>query len=509
MKQVSKVWLGLALCGAFGCSDQEPERLPDVLSGRTRAVENGLLFLDESESQGYLLDITQKDPSVKLVDLPEGEKTARQRPGQAQDEVVLLTSGQAAVRGAGENEPEIEAHLVVVDKTGEKARYPLGSRFGSFVLSDDGRYAVAYAPAAGFAFGTSIAVVDLTVQPRPGENPRLLNVTSLDGQVPARFVFSPATEKRRFLVTLANDYVNLIDLEHLERGEVTIPLTLPDSGESLFPNDLVFAGDQIYIQSAGARDVLVVQLTETPLDVNSHGFEVSLRSLPAGAYLRGIAMVGSGDTQRLLALSDAGARVIDPLTGTGLDLQLTGVYDEALPFTASSPSDAKPGLRVLLYGTEARLAFLDVSETGDITSGDEEELPLPRGVAGAFPLLENKQLVLTHETDQVSLVDLQERTVSPLSLGTNVASTYLDAERSRLWITTSDGSLGTVDLQSLLPSQILLEGLSRELVLVRGETPRMVVVHASESGFVTLLDADKPSLNGAESLLGFFWNGVL
>jgi len=509
MKQPTRIWMGLALCGALGCSDQGPERLPAVSNAGAHAIENGLLFLDETEPQGYVLDFTQKDAKVKQIDLPEGDKTALQRPGQAQDQVVLLTTGVAADRSAGANDPEVEAHLVLIDRTGEKSRYPLGSRFGSFVLSGDGRYAVAYAPAAGFSFGTSIAVVDLDAVPQVGTNPRLINVTSLDGQVPARFVFSPAELERRFLVTLATDYVNLIDLQHLERGEVTIPLTLPGSGASLVPNDILFDGDQIYIQSTGASDVLVAQLTDTPLDVNAHGFEVSLLSLPAGAYLRGIALIGKDETQRLLALSDGGARVIDPRTGNGVDLALNGAYEEALSFEASSPSDARSGKRVLLYGSDSRVAFLDVSESGEIGSGDQEEIPLPAGVESAFPLLENRQIVLTHRSDQVSLVDLEARTVSPLTLDTAVFSTLLDAERARLWITTLDGSLGTLDLDSLVPSRILLEGEAKQLVLVRGESTRMAVVHPSESGFVTLLDADKPSLSGAKALLGFFWNGVL
>ncbi len=508
----SKMWLGVALCALLGCSDKDGPRLP-VVGDDPRAVENGLLFLDDDAPQAYLLDVTKKEPKVKQIDLPAGAKLALQRPGQKQDQVVVLTSGLAAVRGDGENQPEVEAHVLVIAAAGEPALYPLGSRFENLTLSDDGRYGVAYAPSAGFSFGTSIAVVDLDMPPLAGSNPRLINVTSLDGQVPNRFVFSPeaqvAGEKRRFLITLSTNDINLIDLGHLERGEVTIPLTLGNTGESFDPEQLVFAGDQIYLQSRGASDVLVIQLTETTLQANRHGFAVSLLSLPVGDSLQGIALLGTGDAQRLLALSSRGGRVIDPRTGNGVDLDLSGSYTHAITFKARSPSDDTLSERAVLYGKDSRIAFMDLSENGSAIASSVEEIPLNQDVTSALPLIERKQLVLTHDGDQVSLVDLEERTVSPLTLGTQVDVSLLDGERARLWITTADGSLGTLDLKTLAPSRILLDADAKGLVPIRGKRALMAVIHPSESGFVTLLDADKPNLDDATSLLGFLWNGIL
>ncbi len=502
----------LAVCAAIGCADQDAPRLPEVGAHAPRAVENGLLFLDDEAPRGYLLDVT-KSKDVKQLDLPEGVKLALQRPGQKKDQVVLLTSGVAALRRDGDNQPEIEAHVVVIAAEGETARYPLGSRFEALTPSDDGRYVVAYEPSEGFSFGTSIAVIDLQTRPMLGANPRLINVTSLDGQVPERFVFSPeaqvAGEKRRFLITLSTNDINLIDLGHLERGDVTIPLTLGNSGESREPEQLLFAGDQIYLQSRGASDVLVIQLTETPLQVNRHGFAVSLLSLPVGSPLKGIALVGEGASQRLLALSEAGGRVIDPRTGNGVDLELTGTYTHAIVFEARSPNDDTSSERAVLYGRDSRIAFMDLSANGSAIASSVEEIPLAQDVVDALPLTDRKQLVLTHSGDQVSLVDLEERTVAPLTLGTQVEVSLLDAKRARLWITTSDGSLGTLDLKSLVPSRILLDADAGGLVPIRGKEARMAVIHPSQSGFVTLLDADRPSLDDATTLLGFLWNRIL
>ncbi len=506
-------WLGLAMCGALACCGKDPSRLPGVGGSPTLAVDNGLLFLDDTEPQVYLLDLTRKVAAVDHIDVPRGVKTALARPGQDPGQVVLLTAGLAASKAAGEHQPQVEAHLVVLSAAGEQARYPLGSRFGALALAPDGHFAVAYAPEAGFSFGTSIAVVDLTTPPRAGHNPRLINVTSLDGQVPARFVFSPevnaAGEPRRLLATLVSNYINLIDLGHIERGEITIPLTLPGSGLSLDPHEILFAGDRIYVQSRGATDVLVVQLTETTLAVNPHGFETSLLSLPVGHALRGAALVGAADAPRLLALSDAGAHMIDPRTGKGTDVALAGDYDAALLFEARSPGDDARRQRALLYGTDARIAFLDLDATGVAAAASAEEMVLPEGVRQALPLLDRKLLVLTHDGDRISVVDLERRTVAPLSLGAKVQSTVLDSVRARLWITTVDGGLGTLDLATLVPAQILLDADATELVLVPGSQAQMAVIHRSDAGFVTLLEADQPSRPAGRALLGFLWNGVL
>ena len=87
-----------------------------------------------------------------------------------------------------------------------------------------------------------------------------------------------------------------------------------------------------------------------------------------------------------------------------------------------------------------------------------------------------------------------------------MASTWLDVEHARVWITTQDGGLGTLDLKTLIPSRILLDADARQVVSLGDE---LAVIHPSQSGFVTLFDADKPSLGSARALLGFFWDGVL
>ncbi len=508
-----RVWLGATLSLVVACGDDDETRLPVVGTYPAHAVENGLLFLDDSGPQGYLLDVTQKTPKVKHVDLPQGQKSAFQRPGQKTDEVVLLTAGLAATRERGDKQPEVEAHVVVVGALGERARYPLGSRFGSLSLSEDGRYAVAYAPQAGFSFATSIAVVDLEKPPVAGANPRLINVTSLDGTAPTRFMFSPeldsAGERRRFLFTLGTNHINMLDLGHLERGDITIPLTLPNTGETLEPNDILFAGSEIYVQSRGADAVLVLQLTKVALNLNRHGFAVSLDTLPLGSSLLGIEFVGNGEARRLLAMTNDGARLINRDTGNGKDLEVAGGYENALTFEGRSPSDDAVGQRALLYGSGAKIAFVDLSQDADAVGGNTEEYQLSEGVTRALLLSKRNQLVLTHAGEQLSLVDLEERTVAPLSLGNSVAATYLDASEARLWITTTEGSLGTLDLASLSPSQILLDADARALVPIRGESAQIAVIHPSASGFVTLLQADKPSLDSAQALLGFFWGGVL
>jgi hypothetical protein len=502
-------WLGLAWAG---CSSDAEVTLPQA--SRALAVEDGLLFLDDFKPVAYLLDVERERPTVRRLELPEGERTGFARPGAERDEALVLTSGVDGGRERGELTAEVRAHLVAIDATGERARYELPSRFSRLTLSDDGRYAVVHAPEAGFSIGTGIAVVDLDAPFSKGTNPRSLNVTSLDGQAPPRFIFSDevdaAGEKRRFLLSLATNYINILDLGHLDRGEVTIPLTLPGESRSLVPNTVAFDGDQIYVQSLGATDILVVQLTATPLDVNSHGFETSLLALPTGHDLLGMLIVGQGDEKRVIALGNGVISVIDPRTSAAQTLSVSGRYDSGTLFDARAPNDDEIRARALLYGVaDNRVAFVDVRGLGQGGASAIEEVAVSDYVRRVDPLIERGYAVLGHDSSQVSLLDLERRTATPLSLGASVARTYLDVERARLWLSTDDGRLGTVDLGALVPEEILLDAPARSFVPMRGQRARIAVVHGAESGFVTLLDAEAPSRSTADALIGFFWDAFL
>lgn len=503
-------WCCLSLC-VVACESAEPRVQPNVDERSALAVEDGVLFLDRYEPYAYVLDVNAKEPEASVIELAEGERRSYVRLPVTRGEAVILTSGLAAEKVGKKLREEVPATLSVVGKSGELRRYELPRRFRELTLSEDGRYAVAHS-AEDFSVGPMIAVIDLDKKPSDG-NPFTKTIASIASSTPSRFLFSDeqtiAGEKRRLLLTLLDNNVHIVDLAHVDRAPLKVELSLPGEGRVPVPDQVLFDGDEIFVQSGG-KEVLVIQLSAADERDEASGFRTSLLTLPTDETIRGIALTGEGKDKRLVALTTGHMVVLDPITGLGEPVEVRGSYKRVLRFEGGSPNDDVERERLLLIGNGKMVAFVDGTDANTLAFGGVEELNVNADITNSYPLIERNQVVVSHGLSGVSLIDLVDRTVAPLVLPSEARQVLLDAPRERLWIAFNDERLGTLALgPSLAAKELVLDEPAQQIVIVGGKDAQVVAIHASASGFATVFDADRPSRDDARALLGFLWNDLL
>jgi hypothetical protein len=118
--------------------------------------------------------------------------------------------------------------------------------------------------------------------------------------------------------------------------------------------------------------------------------------------------------------------------------------------------------------------------------------------------------VLVYANGGLALVDLEQRTVSPVETNANVAGSVLDVAggAARLWLRLDDGRIGHLDLLALEASEVLLNAPATNLLVVEGDTRCIAAIHDASSGYVTLLDPELPSRASARELAGFLYSQI-
>jgi hypothetical protein len=512
MSQRSSIMCAGVLLALLGGCDLEVRRsLPDAADA-PYAVDDGLVYVGHDADDtpwATLVDLRPKNPKVERIELGAGDLTVSERPGQSATEVLVLSAGKAAELDDGKARDLVNAQLAVFDRGGKKRTYALAGRFTQLAVSADGRFAIAFAPPGGeFSAENALAVVDLT---RSASDPKaattlLLNAAS--GEMAESFVFSPPGAAHALALLRMQNRVMVIDLMHPTADQIDAPVALTTAGEDTRPQTILFSGDSIFVQSAGSASVLVLDLVADAGE--ARGFSVSPRSIPTGSAVFDIALDGEGEAQRLIVLAPDGVTAFTREGRPGDTLAIPSGFSRLMPFEGRSPFDDDVRRRLLLWGQGATLlGFLDVDDGSDaVVARDVDVIDLVEPVASLVTVADRKLVVAVHDTGRLSLVNLQERTVSPISAGDTPEVTLLDAERARLWVTTYAGRVGSIDLATLGGAEVLLEPDTVDLRLVPGPRPRVALIHDSSAGHVTLLDAAHPTRDGARELVGFLWSGL-
>jgi hypothetical protein len=155
--------------------------------------------------------------------------------------------------------------------------------------------------------------------------------------------------------------------------------------------------------------------------------------------------------------------------------------------------------------------FLDLADVEARGSRNVEEVALEQPIAKLIALPEEQRVLVLHPAEGVSVVDLVNRTVSPLSSATALVDAPFDAERHRLWVGPSgQPRVGRLDLTSGDTHELLLDANITTLVPMF-DAGRLAVVHGDPEGvgYVTLIDAKNPSRETATSIRGFAIAGLL
>jgi hypothetical protein len=506
---------------------------PDLAGTQApRTLEDALFYVssDKDSNHAMTLDVATDDAKVIKHELNGGTVLTFARPGTDGREVVVFTSGRAAYKDGDKRIAAEDAHVLVFNRAGQQRDQKLSGRYTSLTLSDDGKYAIAYGSSGNLVLQNAIEVInfDKSVED-PGAAVQM--DLSFDGRPPESFIFGPSTGfVRRLAIAPLTNALQVIDLEHPEHGEISI--TLSEQG-SLSPLKVVFAKDQFFVQNAGSPQILTFQSIENQ-PRGMHSFQFAPSILTAGGPVTDLTTVGEDATLRLLALSSE-LEVFDPRVGTTATVEGVSAFGNIHKFSGKSPVDMNVLPRAALYAAgRAQIGFVDLGNEAAWSTRNVELIELGDALAELIPVPGKNLALVTHNSNRVSVVDLEQRTVKKLLLDSASATTLLDQSAGglRLWVGGSDGSLGSVNLQdfadtrevpltfdfgqatyadenSLAKSPI---NNAQNLLLVPGAvgTPRrrIAVVQRSTTGRVTLLDAENPTPESALEVLGFFLAGL-
>jgi hypothetical protein len=508
MSRASRMgWAALCVALTVGCNDPA-NRAPRTLDAQPPlGLENALLYVahedvakeeNDDKSFAWILDVAKGQGGGTFHQLPAGTVTMQPRTGQP-GQALLLTSGAAATVKDGRVRDAVNSFLIAFDRSGETLRLELSGRYGQLAQSDDGRFVIAYAPSGTWSTADSIAVIDFE-HVEAGEPVPATSLRALNGEGPTGVAFAPASNGRRLAMLTMTDAINLIDLEQPSLRDKVLPLKLPNGSPRLRARKVLFHGDRCFVQSDSGSDVLVVRLQD---DADSpSGFRASLLTLATDAQVSDIALIEAEPEPRLLALSGGKLRVIDTVTGDGENTDMGAAFTSALPFTGRSPFDdeSRPRALLLAPGT-TQLGFVDLQPELRGRERSVEIVNLSDGVQDTVLAPDQKLAVVTHASGRVSLVDLEQRTVSLLVTDAAAHQLLVDEDDgARAWIVTNYGSVGVVDLARRSASPLLLNHLGRALVFVPGSTPHVAVTHDPKEGRVTLVDADDPTREHAREL---------
>ena len=513
----------LSLClaaFALGCDEGKEEPLADYASAPPLTLDDGLFYAASAE-RALVVDLSADEPRTTEHALPVGDARRYERPGTGAREVVVLTSGRDAYKEGDTRHPAVPSHVLVYARDGERLRLPLQGRYGELSLSDDGKYAVAFRALGSLTLQNAVEVIDLARALDGEAGASQVVDLSLDGRAPTRIVFSPATFARRLALAPLDNALQVIDLEHPERREISITLS---EQRSLAPGEILFTDRQIFVQSAGDQRVISFQLVELPR--GQHSFQLAPSVLTASGPVSDIALTGAGETLRVLAL---GTRldVLDPVVGNHVALDASG-FPQLEQFIGRSPVDEQQAPRAMLYGRgRSDVGFVDLGASGAWPNRRVERVALSEPIAELLPVPERKLAVGTHASGRMSLIDLEDRTVKVVLLDGPAHGLLVDTAGTpaRLWVETTQRTLGIVDLATFVPTMLPVTlgeplgtselrrasaapGLGNLLLVPGAQRRRVAVLQASASGHVTLLDAADPQPATARELVGIFLSGL-
>lgn len=503
-------WLALSFgCGESGALLTQPMTLlPPAAAGRS------VVFVDSHSHNATLLNVDDLEAEPIRVALPHAPQPLIARPGTTGETLTLCRGRSDDPR----NESE-EAALVVLSEAGEDRRYPLSARFNAIHVSDDGRYAMLFfdddAASDSLIFNPNeIAIVDLTL-PASADNPRTRTLRSF-GSAPSHIVFSPqlqvADTNLRLAVVLFQTVVLLIDLDHLDRPEYTVELAT-GSERDIDLAQVVFDPERgrLYLRGDSSSDVYV--LTLSPSTSADNDFVPSLNQLGIGGVPRDLALYESNGEARLLAITDsAQAVVVDTDTSRTTAIALPRNATDIQIYEAESPFDPVVEQRALLYSTHtSSVMFLDLRDVEERRARNLETLAV-QAIYSNIRALDDNLVLLMHLGTGLSLLDLTERTASPIFSNQNLNNAVPDPDANKLWLAPpGQTQLGFLDLNDFHPGAIDLTRSIQSLVQIGGEGPRkLAVVHHSTVGHVTVLDSANPAdLSLANATRGYLLTNVL
>jgi hypothetical protein len=440
------------------CGDRGPEwdSLPHNLAlGQLR---DAAIIVDSGLNRGLVVrahaDLRLDFHAVRL-----GKRILSTTTSADRERAFVLSQGDDVRLRATDEGPALS--VIEAGHTDQVKRYELPDALPSLALDPAGRYAIVYAgPSSGGGFiknPNELVVVDLT-SPPSAANPTRRSLPSNIGGTPQRLTFTeplhlPAGDRRLLVVETDRD-VMLLDLEHPERPEISLPVKDPRTdSRALSPaaiaSDPGQAGGQGRFPALAVRtnqddNVIIYTLGPSNQEPPDNDFVPTPNAAVVGGVPSDIAFVNTNQGPRLAVMVPTPAptgfliKIDDNQT---LTARFSAGYQRISPVAGFASDSAVAGDQVMLWSTDGRtnsIAFWDLDKVPDIPFGSidtlksVETLNLNGSVASVTSIPERNLKIVETTMRSLYVLDAEQHLTSPLSTTGKVTLRY-SHEGDRAW----------------------------------------------------------------------------
>jgi hypothetical protein len=514
--------LGVSLWGAgLGCGGRDAEYDSAVAAGVAVGLNRAVALSDDVEHRVLLL--TSDSPrELSVTPLPVGENRRSMLPTVDGDGLLVLSGGVRPRRNTDDELPS----LSLIDATllpSVQARYTLPDAFSTLTLDPTGRWVVLSGAADNFVSNPNqLVLVDLS---DPDFEPVTKTIRSF-GAAPERFQFTEPLDvpggERRFLIVESRQDITLVDLDALDRPEITVGLPLTPSGQPGRPVQVVvhpgqpdLVGDaQIAIRLADDPNLVLVNFT--PAEEVTSDFNLTLNLVDVGGPPAALDFVTTDGGLRLAALvpSRNEASLVHPLTTRVERVSLPARFDQFRRVTDGVLSDEENGDVALLWSpSSSMVAFWSLGRTDNQAFRSVDVLNLETNISQVFDVpgveLGHRKLLQSAD-DRFFVLDLRARQSFPMFTSRNL-SLRVAPDGLRAWAFENNSvRLAKIDLQSLEPTSLQIErGIVQvfDIETQTGDGRTLIALHAGGAQGATLLDAERPDTADTRFFPGLLLRG--
>jgi hypothetical protein len=447
--------VGSAFLAACGGRDPEWDSTPQALfMGQLR---NAALLVDTSLNRGLVIT-ARAEQNIDFAAVPLGKRIASVTTSSDRERAFVLSQGDEIRLRPTDEGPALS--VLDASNVTHVTRYELPDARTSLALDPAGRYAIVYAgnttQGSFIKNPNELIIVDLAAPPS-ADNPTPRTLPSNIGGSPNRLTFTPTLHlpggDRRLLAVETDRDVVLLDLEHPERPEVSLPVKDPHTdSRAVVPAGITIdpgqAGSHARFPSIAIRttvddNVIIYTLGPSDRSPPDNDFVATTNAAVVGGIPSDFAFVNTNQGTRLA--------VTVPTTRSGFLIKVDDSQTLSAKFTASyqrltpvagftSQSDA--GDQVLLWSTDgltSSIAFWDLDKVPDMPSGSSidtlksvETLNLNGAVASVVSIPERNLKLVETASRGLYLLDPEQHLTSALNTTGKVALRY-SKEGDRAW----------------------------------------------------------------------------
>jgi hypothetical protein len=457
-----------ALLGACGGRPSEWDSTPVVI--HMGQLRDAAILVDASLNRGLVVragaDQTLDFDAVRL-----GKHIVSTTTSDDRERAFVLSQGDEVRLRSTDEGPALS--VFQAGHGAEVQRYELPDALTSLALDPVGRFAIVYAgDSTGGSFiknPNELIVVDLTAPPS-ADNPTRRNLPSNMGGSPKRLTFTdplhlPAGDRRLLVVETDRD-VMLLDLEHPERPEISLPVKDPRTdSRALSPAGITVdpgqSGSQgrppsIALRTNADDNVIVYTLGPSDRDPPANDFVPTPNAVVVGGVPSDIAFVNTNQGPRLAVLVPSPTPIgflINVNDSQTQSAKFAAGYQRFSPVAGFDPAGARAGDQLMLWSTDLRtssIAFWDLDKVppfgGIDTLQSVETINLNGTVASVVSIPEQNRKILETSTRALYVLDPEQHQTTALATTGKVTLRY-SREGDRAWaFTSAQKGLGRIAL---------------------------------------------------------------